>query len=190
MCSLYEWHDAAAPSVPVAPGPASATAAARVRRANLSAGGLSSPLLLRHAPGLPRAGVAPDPDGAAVHVHGSGRCSPSGPGAALVRRRLLGVAVAANGSNGRFPRLPRTRRGGWSSALGGLEKKAAAASGQEEQRQRLVHGASWLHVVCVCVLRLPAGCHKPEFTELDGPAWEWIYTWAQLGRAVGGSQAK
>ena len=59
MCSLYEWHDAAAPSVPVAPGPASATAAARVRRANLSAGGLSSPLLLCHGPGLPRASVAP-----------------------------------------------------------------------------------------------------------------------------------
>ena len=94
----------------------------------------------------------PDPDGAAVHLHGSGRCSPSGPGGALVRWRLLGVAVAANGSNGRFPRLPRTRRGGWSSALGGLEKKAAAASGQEEQRQRLVHGTRVvLASCCVCV---------------------------------------
>ena len=104
----------------------------------------------------------PDPD--VVHLHGPDCCSSLGPGGALVQRRLLGVAVAANGSSGRFGRLPR--RGGWSSsALGGLEKKAATAGSQEEQRQRRVHGARWLHVADADALACL--CHKPEFTELD-----------------------
>ena len=134
----------------------------------------------------------PDPD--VVHLHGPDCCSSLGPGGALVQRRLLGVAVAANGSSGRFPRLPR--RGGWSSALGGLEKKAATAGSQEEQRQRRVHGARWLMLrtltrllACVTNPSSPSSIlTQMRIDGLDGPAWEWIYTCA--ARESRASQAK
>lgn len=65
VCSLNEWHDAAAPSVPVL-APSIGPASARNRRASLerrATGGLGAPLLC-HGPGFPCAGVASG-DGAA-----------------------------------------------------------------------------------------------------------------------------
>ena len=195
--------------MPVLPGPASAAAAARARRANLSDVSLSSPLLLCHGPGLPRASVAPA-DCAMLAAPPSPLLVLPTPTSSISTGRIVVPpwVPAARWCSGAFSASPSRRTaaaGDFRGSLGeegGLPHSAAWKRRPQQQAVRRSNGNAAYTGLAGFMLRtltrLLACVTNPSSPSsiltqmrndgLDGPAWEWIYTCA--ARESRASQAK